>query len=39
LEINLSVEEKTVTDCTVRVALPSDDNDNPWKRKGEQWKP
>ena len=39
LEINLSVEEKTVTDCTVRVALPSDENDNPWKRKGEHWKP
>ena len=39
LEINLSVEEKTVTDCTVRVAIPSDDNDNPWTRKGDQWKP
>jgi acyl dehydratase len=39
LEINLSVEEKTVTDCTVRVALPSDENDNPWQRKGERWKP
>jgi len=39
LEINLSVDEKTVTDCTVRVALPSDENDNPWKRKGDQWKP
>jgi hypothetical protein len=39
LEINLSVAEKTVTDCTARIALPSDDNDNPWKRKGDQWKP
>ncbi len=39
LEINLSVAEKTVTDCTARVALPSDENDNPWKRKGDQWKP
>ena len=39
LEINLSVEEKTVTDCTVRIPLPSDENDNPWKRKGDQWKP
>jgi len=39
LEINLSVDEKTVTDCTVRAALPSDENDNPWKRKGDQWKP
>lgn len=39
LEINLSVEEKTVTDCTIRVALPSDENDNPWKRKGDRWQP
>lgn len=39
LEINLSVEDKTVTDCTVRVALPADENDNPWTRKGDQWKP
>ncbi len=39
LEINLSVEGKTVTDCTVRIALPSDDDDNPWSRKGDQWKP
>ncbi len=39
LEINLSVDEKTVTDCTARVALPGDENDNPWKRKGDQWKP
>ncbi len=39
LEINLSVEEKTVTDCTVRIALPEDENDNPWTRKGDQWKP
>jgi hypothetical protein len=39
LEINLTVGEKTVTDCTVRVAVPGDANDNPWKRKGDQWKP
>ena len=39
LEINLSVDEKTVTDCTARIALPKDGNDNPWKRKGDQWKP
>ena len=39
LEINLSVEDQTVTDCTVRVALPGDENDNPWKRRGDEWKP
>lgn len=39
LEINLSVDEKTVTDCSVRIALPADNNDNPWTRKGDQWRP
>ncbi|MBW2274896.1 MAG: hypothetical protein JRG96_16640 [Deltaproteobacteria bacterium] len=39
VDVNLSVDGKTVTDCAVRVALPTDDNDNPWKRFGEQWQP
>jgi hypothetical protein len=39
LEINLSVDEKTVTDCSVRIALPQDADDNPWQRKGDGWKP
>jgi len=39
LAVNLSVGDKTVTDCSVRMALPVDDDDNPWKRKGGQWKP
>ena len=39
LDINLSVDEKTVTDCAVRIALPADENDNPWSRKGDQWRP
>ncbi len=39
LEVNLSVGEKTVTDCSVRLALPVDEADNPWQRKGDQWQP
>lgn len=39
LSVNLSVGDRTVTDCTARVALPEDENDNPWSRKGDQWKP
>ena len=39
LELSLSVGDKTVTACTARVALPTGEGDNPWKRKGEQWKP
>ncbi len=39
LELSLKVGDKTVTDCTARVALPVDSEDNPWQRKGEQWRP
>jgi hypothetical protein len=39
LAVNLSVGDTTVTDCSVRMALPLDAEDNPWKRRGEHWKP
>jgi acyl dehydratase len=32
-------EEKVATTCTARVAVPVDGDDNPWARKGEDWKP
>jgi hypothetical protein len=28
-----------MTTCTVRVALPVDERDNPWQRRGASWKP
>jgi len=31
--------DKVATTCTARVALPTDENDNPWARSGEQWTP
>jgi len=39
LAVNLSVGDKTVTDCSARVAVPTDANDNPWKRRGADWRP
>ncbi len=35
----LLVNEKTVTQCMARIALPSHPGDNPWKRRGDDWKP
>ncbi len=32
-------EEQVMTECSVRVALPADPDDNPWQRKGDAWKP
>ncbi len=37
--LELSVDGTTVTECTARVAIPAAEGDNPWKRKGERWKP
>ncbi len=37
--VQLEVDEKLMTECSARVAIPSSPGDNPWKRSGEQWKP
>jgi hypothetical protein len=37
--VSLSVDDDVKTTCTARVALPVDDADNPWARKGDDWRP
>ncbi len=39
LDVKLTVGEKPMTECKVRVALPSHASDNPWSRKGDRWRP
>ncbi len=39
LAVRLSVGEKTTTECTARIALPVSADDNPWKRRGSDWRP
>ena len=39
LALRLTVDERITTECTARVALPVDDTDNPWTRKGDDWRP
>lgn len=39
LDLELGVGDKIVTQCTARIAIPSTRGDNPWKRKGGDWKP
>jgi hypothetical protein len=39
LDITLSVDGDTKSTCTARVAVPVDDEDNPWRRRAEQWIP
>ena len=39
LAVSLTVRDVVATTCTVRVAIPNGDDDNPWKRRGDQWQP
>jgi acyl dehydratase len=39
LSVWLTVGERTTTECTARIALPRAEGDNPWTRKGPDWKP
>ncbi len=39
LALKLTVGDKTTTECTARVAVPTGKGDNPWKRKGDDWQP
>ena len=39
LLVTLAVDGDTKTDCSVRVALPTAPDDNPWTRRGDQWRP
>jgi acyl dehydratase len=35
----LAVGGETKTTCAARIALPRTDDDNPWARRGDQWRP
>jgi acyl dehydratase len=37
--VTLAVAGDTKTTCLARIALPLDDDDNPWARRGDQWLP
>jgi hypothetical protein len=39
LVVTLSVDDDVKTDCTIRVAVPTGAGDNPWTRRGDQWRP
>ena len=39
LDVLLTVEGEVVTKCTARLAVPTDNDDNPWSRSGDDWRP
>ena len=39
LDVNVTVQDRVCTSCEVRVAVPAGADDNPWSRKGSDWRP
>lgn len=39
LDIVLTAGGETATTCSARVCLPRDNTDNPWVRRGDDWRP
>jgi acyl dehydratase len=37
--VTLSVDGEVKTTCAARIALPLSADDNPWDRRGDQWRP
>src|ERR1700722_16754534 len=37
--VTLSVDGDVKTTCAARIALPQSEDDNPWVRRGDQWRP
>jgi len=39
LDVSLRVGEVVATTCAARVSLPRGADDNPWSRRGDDWRP
>jgi hypothetical protein len=39
VEIALTVDGEIATECTARIAVPTSENDDPWQRRGDDWRP
>jgi len=37
--VELRVGDTVATSCTARIAVPTTDDDNPWRRQGDNWRP
>jgi len=39
IDLLLTVEGEIATECRARIAVPTSDHDNPWHRRGDEWRP
>jgi hypothetical protein len=39
LDVVLTVDGAVATECAARIAVPTGDEDDPWERAGDDWRP
>ncbi len=39
LDVRLTVGDVLATECTARIAVPTSADDDPWQRRGNDWRP
>jgi acyl dehydratase len=39
VDVTLAVDDDVKTTCAARIALPRNAEDNPWTRRGDEWRP
>jgi hypothetical protein len=39
VDVEVKVADRVCTTCAVRIAIPADDDDNPWARRSDRWRP
>jgi len=39
VDVTLAVAGDPKTTCAARIAIPTSDDDNPWSRRGDRWRP
>jgi hydroxyacyl-ACP dehydratase HTD2-like protein with hotdog domain len=39
VSVQVAVDGDVKTSCVARIALPTDETDNPWRRRGDRWTP
>ena len=40
LDVRLTIEDDVLaTECTARIAVPTSEDDDPWRRRGDDWRP
>jgi len=39
VDVELHADDRLATTCEARIAVPANEDDNPWQRRGDDWRP